>query len=102
MGPGQDVGAEPPWDTKLDGNRRRPTTAEQAVPWLIGLVLALAGMLIVSLALIFSSTDGFVPPFAPPPPEPTLALTPAPRPPPSPEPSPTITPEPTPEPAPTP
>jgi len=45
------------WDPKLDGDRRRPTTAEQAVPWLIGLLLALAGMVIVLLALIFSGPD---------------------------------------------
>jgi len=96
--PERDVAAEPPWDTKLDGNRRRPTTAEQAVPWLIGLVLALAGMLIVALALIFSSTDGLLPAFGTPSPEPTLALTPTPRPTPSPEPSPDISLEPTPEP----
>ncbi|MGH2463473.1 MAG: hypothetical protein ACRDFZ_07625 [Candidatus Limnocylindria bacterium] len=93
-----DIGSEPPWDTKLDGNRRRPTTAEQAVPWLIGLVLALAGMLIVSLALIFSSSDGLLPAYGTPSPEPTLAQTPTPRPTPSPEPSPTVSLEPTPEP----
>jgi len=96
--PARDIGAEPPWDTKLDGNRRRPTTAEQAVPWLIGLVLALAGMLIVALALIFSSTDGLLPAYGTPSPEPTLALTPTPRPTRSPEPSPTVTSEETPTP----
>jgi hypothetical protein len=48
------------WDPKLHGNRRRSTTAEQAVPWLIGIILALAGMVIVLLALIFSSPDGLV------------------------------------------
>ncbi len=102
--PGQDVGAEPAWDLKLDGNRRRPTTAEQAVPWLIGLVLALAGMLIVMLALIFSSTDGLLPAFGSASPEPSLALTPTPRPTRTPEPSPepTVTTEPTPAPEPTP
>ena len=31
-----------------------PSTAEQAVPWLIGLILLLAGMVIVLLALIFA------------------------------------------------
>ncbi len=31
-----------------------PTTAEQAVPWLIGVILLLAGMVIVLLALIFA------------------------------------------------
>jgi hypothetical protein len=89
---------------KLDGNRRRPTTAEQAVPWLIGLVLALAGMLIVMLALIFSSTDGLLPAFGSASPEPSLALTPTPRPTrrPEPSPEPIVTPEPTPTSEPTP
>ncbi|MEO7332761.1 MAG: hypothetical protein ABIZ71_02335 [Gemmatimonadales bacterium] len=41
------------WDPRRDGDRRQPTTAEQAVPWLIGLLLALTGMVIVLLALIF-------------------------------------------------
>jgi hypothetical protein len=49
-----------PWDPKLHGNRRRATTAEQAVPWLIGIILALAGMVIVLLALIFSSPNGLM------------------------------------------
>ncbi|MEO5986601.1 MAG: hypothetical protein ABIW50_08680 [Candidatus Limnocylindria bacterium] len=31
-----------------------PTTAEQAVPWLIGIILLLAGMVIVLMALIFA------------------------------------------------
>jgi hypothetical protein len=48
------------WDPKLHGNRRRATTAEQAVPWLIGIILALAGMVIVLLALIFTSPNGLV------------------------------------------
>ncbi|HEX5579354.1 MAG TPA: WD40 repeat domain-containing protein, partial [Candidatus Limnocylindria bacterium] len=48
------------WDLKRDGNRRRPTTAEQAVPWLIGIILALAGIVIVLLALIFSSPISLV------------------------------------------
>jgi hypothetical protein len=48
------------WDPKVHGNRRRSTTAEQAVPWLIGIILALAGMVIVLLALIFSSPGGLV------------------------------------------
>lgn len=46
------------WDTRRWGERRRPTTAEQAVPWLIGLVLALTGMVIVLLALIFTEANG--------------------------------------------
>jgi hypothetical protein len=53
-GPGDD------WDPKLHGNRRRATTAEQAVPWLIGIILALAGVDIVLLALIFSSPNGLM------------------------------------------
>jgi hypothetical protein len=48
------------WDPKVHGNRRRPTTAEQAVPWLIGIILALAGMVIVLLALIFTSPNGLM------------------------------------------
>lgn len=46
------------WDRRAMGERRKPTTAEQAVPWLIGLVLALAGIVIVLLALIFTSESG--------------------------------------------
>lgn len=46
------------WDAKRDGDRRRPTTAEQAVPWLIGLVLALSGIVVVLLALIFIGPEG--------------------------------------------
>lgn len=95
-------GMEEPWDVKLDGNRRRPTTAEQAVPWLIGLVLALAGMLIVLLALIFSTTDGALTAFGTPTPEPTMAMTPRPTPSPRPTPEPTTTAEPSPSAAPTP
>jgi hypothetical protein len=46
------------WDPNRDGDRRRPTTAEQAVPWLIGLLLALSGIVVVLLALIFIGPDG--------------------------------------------
>ncbi|HEY8921760.1 MAG TPA: hypothetical protein VIN32_03915, partial [Candidatus Limnocylindria bacterium] len=46
------------WDPKRDGDRRRPTTAEQAVPWLIGLLLALTGIVVVLMALIFIGPDG--------------------------------------------
>jgi len=46
------------WDTRQFGDRRKPTTAEQAVPWLVGAVLALAGIVIVLLALIFSDANG--------------------------------------------
>lgn len=42
------------------GERRRPTTAEQAVPWLIGIVLALAGIVIVLMALIFTAENGLL------------------------------------------
>jgi hypothetical protein len=48
------------WDPKLHGERRRPTTAEQAVPWLIGITLALAGIVIVLMALIFTGPDGLL------------------------------------------
>ena len=48
------------WDPKVHINRRRATTAEQAVPWLIGIILALAGMVIVLLALIFTSPGGLM------------------------------------------
>jgi WD40-like Beta Propeller Repeat len=56
--PEQSFDAYQPWDTKRWGDRRRPTTAEQAVPWLVGLVLALAGIVIVLLVLIFSDANG--------------------------------------------
>lgn len=46
------------WDRRAMGERRKPTTAEHAVPWLIGLVLALAGIVLVLLALIFTSENG--------------------------------------------
>ena len=48
------------WDTRRWGERRKPTTAEQAVPWLIGLILALAGIVIVLLVLIFTDTGAGV------------------------------------------
>lgn len=48
------------WDPSLDGDRRRPTTAEQAVPWLIGLILALVGIVVVLVALIFTGPEGLV------------------------------------------
>lgn len=41
-------------DEDLEG---QPSTAEQAVPWLIGFILLLAGMVIVLLALIFAGDD---------------------------------------------
>jgi hypothetical protein len=89
---------------KTAGNRRRPTAAEQAVPWLIGLVLALAGMLIVLLALIFSSNEGLLPAYGAASPSPTPGATATPRPTPTPEPSlepsPSVAPTPTPEPTP--
>lgn len=53
--PDADEGA---WDVRQHGDRRRPTTAEQAVPWLIGLLLALTGMVVVLLALIFVGPEG--------------------------------------------
>lgn len=62
--PGESRTAEEPdderrdWDVRSQGDRRRPSTAEQAVPWLIAVILALAGIVIVLLALIFSSDGG--------------------------------------------
>ena len=53
-------GGHEDWDPRVDGDRRRPTTAEQAVPWLIGIILALTGMLVVLLALIFTGPDGLI------------------------------------------
>jgi len=40
-----------------DDLEARPSTAEQAVPWLIGFILLLAGMVIVLLALIFAGEE---------------------------------------------
>jgi hypothetical protein len=54
------TGAGEAWNPRRQGERRRPTTAEQAVPWLIGISLALAGVVIVLLALIFTSPDGLM------------------------------------------
>ncbi len=57
--PGDPPGDPPDgWDPRRDGDRRRPTTAEQAVPWLIGLLLALTGIVVVLLALIFVGPNG--------------------------------------------
>ena len=44
----------PPWDGRI--NRRRPTTAEIAVPWLIGVILLLIGICIFLLVLLLSGT----------------------------------------------
>jgi len=40
------------WSPAL-GDRRRPTTAEEAVPWLIGIILLLTGVVIFLVVLIF-------------------------------------------------
>ena len=48
--------AEPDIDVDEEGEPQ-PTTAEQAVPWLIGFILLLAGMVIVLLALIFAGEE---------------------------------------------
>jgi len=56
--PEQDQGDHHDWDPVRDGDRRRPTTAEQAVPWLIGMLLALTGILVVLMALIFIGPEG--------------------------------------------
>lgn len=50
--------ATPEWQEDLAP--RRATLAEQAVPWLIGVILLLAGMVIVLIALIFSSEGGLL------------------------------------------
>jgi hypothetical protein len=52
------LGAEDDWDGRSE--RRQPTTAESVVPWLIGLILLLSGMVIVLLALIFTSDQGLL------------------------------------------
>jgi hypothetical protein len=52
------MGAELDWDGRSE--RRQPTTAETVVPWLIGVILLLCGMVIVLLALIFTSDNGFL------------------------------------------
>jgi hypothetical protein len=52
------LGAEDEWDGRSE--RRQPTTAESVVPWLIGLILLLSGMVIVLLALIFTSDHGLL------------------------------------------
>ena len=45
-------------DIEVDADGEpEPTTAEQAVPWLIGFILLLAGMVIVLLALIFAGDE---------------------------------------------
>jgi hypothetical protein len=84
------------------GERRRPTTAEQAVPWLIGMVLALGGIVIVLLALIFTSEDGLVGVNSSPSQTGLASATPEPSPPSTPTPVPAPTPTPTPDPSPTP
>jgi len=63
------------WDAGRDGDRRRPTTAEQAVPWLIGLILALTGIMVVLVALIFTGPEGLA---AVPTPSPGASETPGP------------------------
>jgi hypothetical protein len=52
------MGAELDWDGRSE--RRQPTTAETVVPWLIGVILLLTGMVIVLLALIFTSDNGLL------------------------------------------
>jgi hypothetical protein len=89
-----------PWNVKRDGERRRPSTAEQAVPWLIGLILALSGVVVVMTALIFTTEAGSA--SASPTPSESLAPTPTPTPEPTPTPQPTPSAEPTATPVPTP
>ena len=88
------------WDPGRDGDRRRPTTAEQAVPWLIGLLLALTGIVVVLLALIFIGPEGVagLPSGSPSPSisaAPSVSPTPLSSPTPIPTPGPTATPPPT-------
>jgi hypothetical protein len=75
----------------------QPTTAEQAVPWLIGFILLLAGMVIVLLALIFAGDESLAGAGSSPSPTNVAVVTP-----PSGAPSPSLaaTPAPTPTPAP--
>ena len=77
------------WDPARDGDRRRPTTAEQAVPWLIGLILALAGIVVVLIALIVTGPEGLAAGLSTPTPTPSI------EPSPSAEPSISLTPQPT-------
>jgi len=90
-------------DEDLDAT---PSTAEQAVPWLIGFILLLAGMVIVLLALIFAGDDSMGAGEASPSPSNlAAALTGSPDPTPSNRPatpSPSSAPTPTPAPSPTP
>ena len=44
-----------PWDGSYD--RRRPTTAELAVPWLIGVILLLVGVVILLIVLLMAGED---------------------------------------------
>jgi len=100
-----------------DPSTERPSTAEQAVPWLIGVILLLAGMVIVLLALIFAGPESLgaspgspsAPALAGIPsvsadstvaPSPSPSARPSPSPSVAPTPTPTSTPAPTPTPAP--
>ena len=92
------AGAEGGWNPRLLGERRRPTTAEQAVPWLIGMVLALAGIVIVLLALIFTAPEELAVGLTSPSPSASLLAEPTPEPTSSSSAEPTATPAPTPSP----
>jgi hypothetical protein len=65
-GSGEPPSDEPPdeepgvWDVRRFGERRKATLAEQAVPWLVGFLLALAGIVIVLLTLIFTTPNNGV------------------------------------------
>lgn len=43
------------WDPRLHGERRRPTFAEQAGPWLVAVILALTGLWIVLLTFALTN-----------------------------------------------
>lgn len=99
-GDGEEDGDGGGWDPRRDGDRRRPTTAEQAVPWLIGLLLGLTGIVIVLLALIFIGPEGVAGlPSASPTPSVSEQTNPSPTPIPSTSVEPTAGPTPTPPPS---
>ncbi len=69
--PAEDGPVDTRWDPSW-GERRQPTTAEQAVPWLIGIILLLTGIVIVLVVLIFTMEGGGVAATTSPSPSPSL------------------------------
>lgn len=53
--PGAAPQQEAPWDGQFD--RRKPTSAELAVPWLIGIILLLVGLIVLLIILLFNEED---------------------------------------------